>query len=1461
MAFDQTTRNRLARFVADARTLLSEEFTRQLQQEYGLDPTTGEVAALEQLTQLDDARRETARLLRDTLAHYLASAPAQNAKSRQEALDRIVREQAFTILNRLCALRMAEARGLLIESIGKGYQSRGFQLYTRLAGTALGETGDAYRAYLLSLFDEFAVDLQVLFDRWSPEGRLFPRETALLELLGMLDHPDIDALWAEDETIGWIYQYFNSNEERQAMRDFKKGGSQAPRNSRELAVRNQFFTPRYVVEFLTDNTLGRTWYEMMQGQTGLVDTCRYLVRRPTEIFLGEGEQAPDQSASEDDLSQEELLRQPVYIPHRPFKDPRDITMLDPACGSMHFGLYAFDLYERIYEEAWDLQEAGQWPVGDNDLDLHSSRNLLIADYSSKENFLRDVPRLIVERNIHGVDIDPRAVQIAGLSLWLRAQQSWRVQGIRAQDRPAIRRSNVVCAEPMPGEASMLEDFLRELRDDRLEGLIRRVLDVQANQVVRATPTMVDALSTLVRTVWKEMELAGEAGSLLKIEESLTTAIAKGRAEWEEKMPLFRVTEFSMTETLKQIPRYRYYKTIPGEEADFWDRAETLVLTALEDYATQVGDGGGFQRRLFAEDAVRGFAFIDLCRKRYDVVLMNPPFGEASVPSRDYLYRNYSHATQDIFAAFVDRGLAILQSRGSLGAITSRLAFYLELLEGWRIKLFGGQSQLSTMADLGYGVLDAALVEAAAYVVAASRSSNMPATFISLLAHEDKGYDLLQSCMAMSEGYAPPNCFNVEPKSFTSVPASRASYWVSQLWRNMFASSRNIRTAYGFPYVGLQTGADEFFLRLAWEVAPQDIGGIQSKWVSFAKGGEYAQFFADYHLLVNWSIRGLARRQSNSEAYFRPGVTYTERTTSNLSARILPQDCVFSPNGVTIVPARRQIFETVALLNSRVSHLLVEMCVGGGDAVSSGSAARHYGPRIIARISAPELTDRQEEEIASSVLTIWRLLRDRDAAQEPGRYFVSPFFPQPCIVPSLVTLAEQRQQLWEDRVLEIVSSHYQIDRIFADAFHLSESADRELRQEIGIHPAELPQVSIDAVDQFAIAYLVPIDELVDRAVASAGASRSLTKKTYVADRQIELLAQLFGVHPRTVVTTRRTMGLQGLSATKAFVDDVCSYAFGCAFGRWDIRLAADGRPAPVLSDPITPIPVCSPGMLQNGQGLPAHPTDVPIAYPIAIPWAGILVDDEGHREDVVGRVLDALRVLWKDNTDAIEQEASEILGVRSLRAYFGKPAAFFADHLSRYSKSRRQAPIYWPLSTLSSTYTLWLYYPRLTDQTLYTCINDFIDPKLTQVTEETTRLRQKFGRSSTEEKELERLSDLQLELQDFRAELLRIATFWKPNLNDGVQITAAPLWRLFQHRTWQKQLKETWASLEAGEYDWAHLAYSIWPERVREKCRTDKSLAIAHELEELYEEPKVQPKQKRGKAKQVVAETDGMFGDE
>jgi hypothetical protein len=213
MAFDQSTRNRLNRFVADSRGVLAKEFTRQLQAIYGMNPVTGEIADINSLAGLTPHQQETAQLLRDTFEHYLAANDHAKGKNKEKenrlaALDRIVREQAFTVLNRLAALRMSEARGFLTESLANGYDSKGFQLFHRIAGTSLGETGDAYTHYLFSIFDEFALDLSVLFDRFAAQGRLFPSAPILQELLALINDDEVAPLWAEDETIGWIYQYF-----------------------------------------------------------------------------------------------------------------------------------------------------------------------------------------------------------------------------------------------------------------------------------------------------------------------------------------------------------------------------------------------------------------------------------------------------------------------------------------------------------------------------------------------------------------------------------------------------------------------------------------------------------------------------------------------------------------------------------------------------------------------------------------------------------------------------------------------------------------------------------------------------------------------------------------------------------------------------------------------------------------------------------------------------------------------------------------------------------------------------------------------------------------------------------------------------------------------------------------------------------------------------------------------------
>lgn len=628
-AFDQSTRGRLQKLVNSCRGLLSDEFSIQLQQTYGLDPKTGEVTSMARLTHLDDRQRHTAEVLRQTLAHYLG-ADADDTDHRIVVLDRMVREQAFTVLNRLAALLLMEARGQLIESLSKGYQSRGYQLYSKIAGTALGETGQAYQVYLFSVFDELAQELPALFDRYAANGLLFPRETALRALLDELNHFEVEPLWAADETIGWIYQYFNSKEERKAMRD----ASQAPRNSRELAVRNQFFTPRYVVEFLVDNTLGRLWFNATGGQTELRDRCQYLLVKPDE--------QPQASSK--------------------VRDPRTLKLLDPACGSMHFGLYAFDLFAEIYREAWVWEQQN----GPGSLDISTQPKAalkpLCQTYEDEAAYLRDVPRLIIEHNIYGVDIDPRAAQIATLALWLRAQRAWHDASVKAKDRPLISHGHVVAAIAPPAERELRQQFAANL--DRLDAeLFEKTL-----QLLKGLP---------------------ELGVLLRVERELPHLIEK---VYGKNTDLFN----------------------DRKKAKTWAQIEADLRASLIEFAQAAKST--YQGRLFAQDALQGLRLIDLCREVFDVVVMNPPFGALASGTKDQLTKAYPRSKNDLLAIMVERGLELLRSGGRIGAITSRTCFFLSSYQKWREQVVLGIARPEVMADLGHGVMDDAMVEAAAYVL-------------------------------------------------------------------------------------------------------------------------------------------------------------------------------------------------------------------------------------------------------------------------------------------------------------------------------------------------------------------------------------------------------------------------------------------------------------------------------------------------------------------------------------------------------------------------------------------------------------------------------------------------------------------------------------------------------------------------------------------------------------------------
>lgn len=1344
MSFDKATRNLLAKTVTACRRRLTEDVTDQLRGIFGLHPD-GTVLALEEMTHLSPDQIAAAGSLRNLLEHYTAGAAGMEKERRKSAYERMTLEISFTILNRLAALRLCEERGLVVECVRKGTTSAGFQMFESISGGAIGGRYETYRVFLECMFDELALDLGLLFDRTTPQSAIFPSEQCLFAEKGStkgvlveLNKAELSHLWTEDETIGWIYQYFNPPEERKAMRD----ASQAPQNSRELAVRNQFFTPRYVVEFLTDNTLGRIWYEMRKGDTAIKERCPYMVRRPNEVFLFKDEMAPPDMEAGTDISQEELLKQQVYVEYRPKKDPRDLRVLDPACGSGHFLLYALDLLEQIYEEAWGDTESPQ---------SEKTSRTLREDFETLDDLRREAPKLIMEHNLHGIDIDPRAVQIAALALWLRAQRTWKNIGIRAAERPLVSKSNIVTAEPMPGETDMKEEFTASLKP--------RVL------------------GQLVDAVFEKMKKASEAGALLKIEEEIKDVVSEAKERWLKDPKLEKQLLFPRMDNPKLKKQKIQFDFTGITDEGFWEQAEERILNALKDYSEGAANGRTIMRRLFVDDAARGFAFIDLCRKRYDVVLMNPPFGECSLNVIDYVAREYRFWTRNILCAFVERSYGLLGAGGQIGAIYDRTAniksTYEEFRRTW---LVNHNNRIISGVDLGWGVLEAN-VETTCSVLGKNSGSDV---FIDVRDKEvdTKQVALLDAIHSLGKGAVTPIARVLKAADFSLLPNAAISPDFPTYLVKAFGRAPSLAEAGYISYSGYTLKAEQHN-RMWWEI---NLHKPPKFFMPMFNGASFEPYTTSLLecVIANCKPENLP---SNTTTFIRnrkimgsQGLCFGKRG-EYFCAHIVPSGFLFTQEGRPMpIADQDDAFRLLGFLNTPLfRHDLNTYC---GQHKTSGYV------NLFPFLESPPSSDGAEK--------LYKAVNRRMEVErrcETDRRFIA------------IIIAEN-----------VTAAHRVLTNMIQDAIEATERSEAVWEK--------------------------------------------ILEETYEVDENGKLALR----HSRDC---QPPIGISApwIENTKAgLVKTWLSYFIGVLFGRFDVRFLTGEQNEPHMHSPFDAVPASPPGLLTDQKGRPLY--KAPKQYPINIAKHGILVDDPGlndnqlHRDDIVRRVREVLNLIWKDKSYEIEQEICDTLGVSELRNYFRKPAKFFQDHVKRYSKGSRgrKAPIYWPLSTSSGTYTIWLYYHRLNDQTLYAAVNQYVEPKISEVERGLARIEDKLkdASGSAATRLRDQLSEVQAflgELRDLREALLRITMLpYKPDLNDGVIINAAPLHDFFRLSKWSKETKKVWNRLEKGECDWAHMAYTIWPEKVRVACKENRSIAIAHELEAICEVEAPAPKKKRGRGR-------------
>jgi hypothetical protein len=222
---------------------------------------------------------------------------------------------------------------------------------------------------------------------------------------------------------------------------------------------------------------------------------------------------------------------------------------------------------------------------------------------------------------------------------------------------------------------------------------------------------------------------------------------------------------------------------------------------------------------------------------------------------------------------------------------------------------------------------------------------------------------------------------------------------------------------------------------------------------------------------------------------------------------------------------------------------------------------------------------------------------------------------------------------------------------------------------------------------------------------------------------------------------------------------------------------------------------------------------------------IMVMDEGHDDDLPAKVMQALEImLGAQNAAQVVRKATGKEGtpIERLRPFLGN--TFFKRHIQQY----RNRPVYWFLQSPNRKYGVWLFHERMGSDTLFRIRTEYAEPKQKLLDNQVNELKNKIeGASGSEKRELDKRIDnmyaVRDDIQEFSQILERIR--YIPHIDDGVLLNMAPLWEIIP--SWQKEPKKAWEALENGEYDWSYQALTHWTERVHEKCKTDKSLAIAH----------------------------------
>ena len=741
------------------------------------------------------------------------------AKAREKALD----ELTFTLFNRLAALKVMEANQLFPPIVTKeaehGDRSFGHKMWLEQNSSMRTEELEGIREYFKHEFNKLGESIP-LFHKNYPYA-LLPYVIELNEIIDAfnavaLDKQVDEGIWQSDDILGWLYESYN-NVKKQAHKD-----SKAKTEYHKVSLQSQVYTPRWVVEFLVQNSLGKLYLEMypdseIKDNFKIANAPKQRIREPKPLQL--------------------------------------LKLIDPASGSGNFLLYGFEFFYRLYQDQID----------------HYG-----ADYEED-----DIPQLIIEHNLHGIDLDDRAIQLAQLGLWIKAKQKRRSIG--------ALKFNVISTDfNLPDFDFVLPVFRQDVWD--------------AKQM------------ETIESIWKDLQDAHKFGSLVKLNEKLDAHISALR---DSDAKLFTEEEEANSEKFKQT---------------FLSNLER----AFTRFSTQ-------QSSSFLTDKTKdAITFLRLITQNYDVAAANPPYTDSSDFGPDlkkFVETNYKKPYKfntNLYATFIKRCFELTNEDGKVAMIHPHTFMFIKTFEDVR-KYILEKSTIELFVDHGLdraNLFDPSVRLDACYYILDKNNLSIEDKkgnyfFISsTVAERDKKNVFLTILDDFIEGNENNRIFKLAQAKLKVIKSYPFIYWISDEFREKFSKVALEKVAKVVS--GIKTGNNNGALRFWWEVDGEEIyenNKSNFKWIQYAKGGPFKRWYGNNWLCIDARNNfGFIKSQNSwsippKEYFLTEGISYSGSGSKGISFRYIEDDKLYDMGASGVFP-KEDVYYSLSALNSKLIFYIV-----------------------------------------------------------------------------------------------------------------------------------------------------------------------------------------------------------------------------------------------------------------------------------------------------------------------------------------------------------------------------------------------------------------------------------------------------------------------------------------------------------------------------------------------------------